>query len=122
MQDHPFIVIMNFKEMQCFSNVCFLVQREGWIVARIVVTICSIGILFLNFGTIEKNDFCQFTGGRGTVNFATKAIFDQHWKVTTMVEVCMCKNDRVNTFRVYRKRSPVQIAKFFQSLKQATVN
>ncbi len=61
-----------------------------------------LGVFGLNSCRISQHDLGQFSGVLGQVDFASKAVFDQLWNVTTVIEVGVRQNHCTQFRRIYR--------------------
>ena len=85
----------------------------------LVVEAC---IFFLQVAGVGEDNASQIDGGRGGVNWAMKAFFDQAGNPAAVIEVSMGDDDGVNLFRRDRSVAPVPFAPFFGTLEEPAVD
>jgi len=79
------------------------------------------GVFFQQFCGVEEDDFCDFSGCGGAVDFSFEAFADEFWQEAAMVEVSVGQEDGVYRCRGNGKRLPVSFAQV-SFLIEAAVN
>ena len=119
---HGAVVANRLQPVERAGGIDLCIKRFGRNVLRIAVLVRLPRILFLNVRGIRQHQRAQVARARRTKDAATKALADQPREVTTVIEMSMREDDRVDPRRSDRKRRPVAMPQLFEALKEAAVD
>src|ERR1700733_3491926 len=98
------------------------VERQRRRVLRRTALVIKRGVFFLEMSRIWQHDRAQIDGWLRGINRPAKALLHETWNPSTMIEVRVSQNDRINCARRNRRVLPVAFAPFFLSLKESAVD
>lgn len=80
------------------------------------------GLVFLQVAAVRKKQAAKFPGRLRAVDRPSKTLLDQQRRKAAVVDVGMCKHDRLKTRGVDRQRQPVALPEPLVSPEQAAVD